>query len=358
MPPGCVDRRQMTRSPGIEPYRNKGRKATSEIVTAVDSVAASKSSGYGLAEEEDDDDIILDQGIFKEGVANKVGRLLNDRCGGVARLGHKADWPDHRTRVRRQPQGSNNLLQRRCPRESNEEAAEKRVSCSCDFPYSHQSGILQPLPSSTPRTDPPPANFFLSLAQSSTTPSSTPNGTPLSLLPSRVNQPTDFQGYRPSLDRSLSQARISHYCPYYSASDRSITATPPCDWQSCRLDIFHTVRPHKSIICTKPSVPALASCSSHLRPIAQASINLSRLDRAACHYRPSSPLTPDSVGATRSALSTHTLRWESGRGQYELQAPAGDQGLPRSYKPSTAPTTLVRHTRTLGRAGCPQTSGL
>lgn len=55
MPPGCVDRRQMTRASGIEPYRNKGRKATSEIVTAVDSVVASKSSGYGLAEEEDDD---------------------------------------------------------------------------------------------------------------------------------------------------------------------------------------------------------------------------------------------------------------------------------------------------------------
>lgn len=60
MPPGCVDRRQMTPSSGIEPYRNKGRKAAPEIVTAVDSVAASKSRGYGLAEEEDDD-IILDK---------------------------------------------------------------------------------------------------------------------------------------------------------------------------------------------------------------------------------------------------------------------------------------------------------
>lgn len=314
MPPGCVDRRlQMTRSSGIEPYRNKGRKATSEIVTAVDFVAASKSSGYGLAEEEDDDDIILDQGIFKEGVANKVGRLLNDRRGGVARLGPlslKAEWADHRNPIGNLKAPTiffNDVVQGR--EREQRRAAEKRVSCSCNFPYSHQSGILQPPPSSTPRTDPPPANFFLSLAQSSTTPSSTPNGTPLSLLPSRVNQPTDFQGYRASLDRSLSQARISHYCPYYSASDRSITATPPSDWQSCRLDIFHTVRPHKSIICTKPSVPALASCSSHLRSIAQASINLSRLDRAACHYRPSSPLTPDSFGATCGALSTRTLRW-------------------------------------------------
>lgn len=306
--------------------------------------------------------IILDQGIFKEGVANTVGRLLNDRRGGVSRLGPlrlKADWPDHRTRVRRQPQGSNNLLQRRCPRERAKKRQQRRgchAAATSHIPINPASSNHFQAQRHAPTLHRRISSLAVPKARPH--PLQPPNGTPLSLLPSRVNRPTDFQGYRPSLDRSLSQARISHYCPYYSASDCSITATPPSDWQSCRLDIFHTVRPHKSIICTKPSVPALASCSSHLRPIAQASINLSRLDRAACHYRPSSPLTPDSAGATRSALSTHTLRWESGRGQYELQAPAGDQGLPRSYKPSTAPTTLVRHTRTLGRAGCPQTLGL